>query len=158
MTWLPWNATTSMPLLLFSRPSGIVLMRPDYYTIPPLDEIDSLESAGKWVAVEGRKLAYTVHFTSYKAGSRSRRILHDRKWRHVASGNRKWPGRGHLTRSHLEVAVEGWKLVCTVHFTSYKAVNCSRRQSREGKWVAWLLVTGSDPEVVIWPEVTWKCV
>ena len=54
-----------MPLLLFSRPSGIVLMRPDYYTIPPLDEIDSLESAGK-CEIEGftigRKGLGEIHF------------------------------------------------------------------------------------------------
>jgi len=35
------------------------------------------------VAVEGRKLAYTVHFTSYKAVARRRRQWPDRKWRHV---------------------------------------------------------------------------
>jgi len=44
------------------------------------------------VDVEGRKLAYTVHFTSYKAVARSRRQSRDRKWRHVTSGDRKWPG------------------------------------------------------------------
>jgi len=35
--------------------------------------------------------------------------------------------------SHLEVAVEGLKLAYTVHFTSYKAVARSRRQSRDRK-------------------------
>jgi len=44
------------------------------------------------VAVEGRKLAYTVHFTSYKAVARWRRQSRDRKWRHITSGGRKWPG------------------------------------------------------------------
>ena len=35
-----------------SRPSKIVLDRPDYYTIPPIDEIDDLESGGQCI-VEG---------------------------------------------------------------------------------------------------------
>jgi len=39
----------------------------------------------------------------------------------------------HLTGSHLQVAVEGRKLANTVHFTSYKAVACRRRQSCDGK-------------------------
>jgi len=43
------------------------------------------------VAVESRKVAYTVHFTSYKAVVRRRRQSRDRKWRHVISGDRKWP-------------------------------------------------------------------
>jgi len=164
------------------------------------------------VVVEGRKLAYTVNFTSYKAMARGRRQSRDRKWCHVTQGDRKWPvmtsfdrkspGSGcrrlktrvyckfhylqgcssqeeavtgnkitsrdlrwpevtrkwrHLTRSHLEVAVEGRKLAYTVHFTSYKAVARRRRQSHNRKWRhetscdrKW---PGSD---VIWPEVTWK--
>jgi len=43
------------------------------------------------VAVEGQKLAYTVHFTSYKAVGRRRRQSCDRKWRHVTSCDQKWP-------------------------------------------------------------------
>jgi len=43
-------------------------------------------------AVEGQKLEYTVHFTSYKAVARRRRQSRDRKWRLVTSGYRKWPG------------------------------------------------------------------
>jgi len=42
------------------------------------------------VAVEGRKLAYTVHFTSYKAVACLRRHSRGRKWCHVTSGDRKW--------------------------------------------------------------------
>ena len=38
-----------------------------------------------------------------------------------------------LTGSHLEVAVEGRKLLYTVSFTSYKAVAHRRRQSRDRK-------------------------
>jgi len=44
------------------------------------------------VAVESRKVAYTVHFTSYKAVVRRRRQSPDRKWRDVTSGDQKWPG------------------------------------------------------------------
>jgi len=43
------------------------------------------------VAVEGRKLGYTVHFTSYKAVTRMRRHSRDRKWRHVTTGSRNDP-------------------------------------------------------------------
>jgi len=63
-------------------------------------DVRSPEVSTKWrhlskshleVAVEGRKLAYTVHFTSYKAVARRRRHSRDRKWRHVTLEDRKWP-------------------------------------------------------------------
>jgi len=44
------------------------------------------------VAVEGRELEYTVHFTSCKGVARCRRPPQYRKWCHVTSGDRKWPG------------------------------------------------------------------
>jgi len=44
------------------------------------------------VALEDRKLAYTVCLTSYKAIAYRRRQSRDRKWRHVTSGDTKWPG------------------------------------------------------------------
>jgi len=139
------------------------------------------------VAVEGRKLAYTVRLTSYKAVARRRRQSRDRKWRHVTSGdwsdpevtsfNRKSPGSGcrrpktcsncafeflqgcssreeevtwqemisrdlrlpkvtwkwrDLTGSHLEVVVEG-RNSHPVCLTSYKAVACRKRPSRDKK-------------------------
>jgi len=43
------------------------------------------------VAVEGRKLACYMRLTSYEAVA-CRRKSRDRKWRHVTSGDRKWPG------------------------------------------------------------------
>jgi len=43
------------------------------------------------VAVERRKLAYTVSFTSYKAVARRERQSRERKWHHETSGGRKWP-------------------------------------------------------------------
>jgi len=170
-----------------------------------------LEVTRKWrhwtgsylqVAVECKKLAYTVHFTFYKPVARRRRKSHDRKWRHVTSGDRKdpevtsfhWesPGSGcrrpktpvfctfdflqscssreeaitwqemtscdlrwlevtrnwrNLTGSLLEVAVEGQKLVYTVHFTSYKAVACRIRQSRNKKWRHVISGDRNDPKV-----------
>jgi len=65
---------------------------------------------------------------------------------------RKWR---HLPGSILELAVSQ-KVVYTVHFISYKAVARRRRSHVTGKDVTQSQVTGSDPEVVIWPEVMLK--
>jgi len=43
------------------------------------------------VAVKGRKPAYTVRLTCYKAVARRTRQSRDRKSHHVTSGERKWP-------------------------------------------------------------------
>jgi len=43
-------------------------------------------------SLECGKLAYTAHFTSYKAVGCCGRESHHRKWRHVPSGDQKWPG------------------------------------------------------------------
>jgi len=106
------------------------------------------------MAVEGWKLMYASHFTSYKAVACSRRQSHGRKWRHTTLVDRKWR---HLTGSHLEVAVEGRKLFYTGYFTSYKAVARKRRQSHGKKWRH---VSSSDQNLpgsdVIWPEVIWN--
>jgi len=86
------------------------------------------------VAVEAPKVAYTVHSNFYKAvthwrrQSREEMTSHDLR-RHEVT--RKWR---HLTGTHLEVAVERQELAYTVDFTSYKAVACKRRQSRDRKW------------------------
>jgi len=95
------------------------------------------------VAVEGRKLTYTVRLTSYKAVACRRRQSRDRKWRHVTACDRKWR---HLTGSHLEVAVERQKLAYTVRLTSYKAVTRRKRHSRDTK----------SRHDLRWPEVTRK--
>jgi len=85
------------------------------------------------VAVEGQKVACTVHFTSYKAIARRRRQSRDRKRTHVTPGDPgSDPERRHFTGSHLEVVV-GQKLAYTVHFTFYKAVALRRKQSRDRK-------------------------
>jgi len=83
------------------------------------------------------------------------------KSQEVTSRGLRWPEVArklhHMTGSHLEVAVEGWKLANTVHSTCYKAVARRRTQSRDRKWRHVALGDrkwpGSD---VIWPEVTWK--
>jgi len=65
----------------------------------------------------------------------------------------------HLSKSHLEVAVEGRKLAYTVHFTCYKAVARRRRQSPDRKWRHVTLDERKWPwSSVIWREVPWKCV
>jgi len=43
------------------------------------------------VAVEGRKLAYPIHFTSDKPVACRRRQSRDGKWRQVTSGDLRWP-------------------------------------------------------------------
>jgi len=59
-------------------------------------------------------------------------------WQEMTSRDLRWPEVTrkwcHLTGSDLEVAVEGRKLVYTVHLTSYKAVARRRRQSLDRKW------------------------
>jgi len=54
-------------------------------------EMTSLAGSHVEVGVKGRKLVYTVHFTSNKAVACSWRQSHGGKWRHVTSGDRKWP-------------------------------------------------------------------
>jgi len=109
-----------------------------------------LEVTSKWrltrshlaVAVESRKLAYTVHFTFYKTVARSRRQSRDMKW---------WPEMTqklrNLTGSSFELGVKGRKLLYTLHFTSYKAVARSRRHSRVRKW---LHMTSGDRKYRNW--------
>jgi len=108
------------------------------------------------VAVEGRKLAYIVHVTSYKAVARRRRQSRDRKWRHMTSGTGSDPDVTSFDRKSTEVAVETRKLAYTINFTFYKAVACRRMQLHDGKWRQ---MTSGDQKWavcdVIWPEVTW---
>jgi len=84
--------------------------------------------------LEGRKLAYTVHFTAYKAVARSRRQSRGRNgvtWFQDTGSDQEVTS---FKRMSLEVAVKGRKLTYNVHFTSYKAVARSRRQSCNRKW------------------------
>jgi len=53
-------------------------------------EVMSFDRKSPEVAVEGRKLAYAVHFTSCRAVAGWSRQSRNRKWRHVTSGGRKW--------------------------------------------------------------------
>ena len=144
---------TSAPMNCFVMFSQLVIITvnhgPQFQgAVSHVTQIDSLvlrwpEMTRRWrhltgshleVAVEGRKLAYTVHFTSYKVVARSKRQSRDRKWCNVTSGDRMRPGSDFIW---LEVTWKWqWKdensrLLC---FTSYKAVARRRRQSRERKW------------------------
>jgi len=83
--------------------------------------------------LQGRSLQETVTWQEMMA--------HDLWWQKVT---RNWR---HLAGSHLKVAVEGQKLAYTLHFISYKAVSCRRRQSRDRKSRPWPHWIGSDPEV-----------
>jgi len=98
------------------------------------------------VAVEGRKLAYTVHFTSYKAVAR-RRQSRDRKWRQVTSGGRKWP------ESDVIWPVVTWKCCrrpkTGVHYTFHSIQGCNSQQEA----VTWQEMTSRGPR---WLEVTRK--
>jgi len=109
------------------------------------------------VAVEGRKRAYTVHFTFYKPVARRSRQSRDRKWRHVTSGDRKWPEVTWFDRKSHGSGCRRPKAGYTVHFISYKPVARRRRQSRDRKWRHDTSGDRKFPENdVIWPEVTWK--
>jgi len=98
------------------------------------------------VAVEGQKSSYTVHFTSYKAVAHRRRQSRDRKWRHVISGDRKWPASDaiwpEVTGSRSRKSTQ---MFCTYHFLQ------SGRPQKE--LVTWQEVTSRD---LSWPQVTWK--
>jgi len=96
------------------------------------------------VAVQGRKLTYTVCFTSYKAVARRRKHLRDRKWHHVTSVtwsdpevtslNRKSLGRG-CRRSKTHV-------YCTFYF-----LQCCSSQEEAVTWHE----TSCDLRERMWP-------
>jgi len=63
----------------------------------------------------GRKQAYAVCFTSYKDLARWRKQSRDRKWRHVTSGERKWPGSDVIWREATFKwlwKAENWRILC----------------------------------------------
>jgi len=106
-------------------------------------DLRSPEVSRKWrdltgshleVAVEGRKLAYTVCLTSCKAVG-SRRPSRYRNWRHVTSGDRKWP-----------------------EVTSFdrKSPGSGCRRPKTGVYWAFdfLQGCGSQEEAVTWQEMT----
>jgi len=105
------------------------------------------------VPVEGQKLAYNVHFTSYKAIARRRRQSRDRKWRHVASCDRKWPESDVIWP---EVTSNGcrrpktfiyWTFPFLQGYSSQKAVTWQEIRSRDFKW----------PKVTRkWRHLTWN--
>jgi len=101
------------------------------------------------VAVEGLKLAYTVHFTLYKAVARRRRQSRDKKWRHMTSGDRRRPEVTSFDRKSPRSGCRRQKIgvYCTFHFLQ----NCCSQEE-----VTWQEMTSRD---LRWPEVTsfdWK--
>jgi len=93
----------------------------NYVRSPQLTEMTRkwhLTDSHQEVAVEGRKLAYTVHFTSYKAVASSSRQSRDRKCCHVTSGDRKWPGSHVIWRKSPASGCRRPKtrIYCTFHF------------------------------------------
>jgi len=89
------------------------------------------------VAVEGRKLAYTVYFTSSEAEACSRRQSRDRKRRHVTWGDRKLPGSGVIWRKSPGSDCRRLKtrVYCTFHFLQGCSLQCEAVTWR--KWVTW---------------------
>jgi len=105
------------------------------------------------LAIEGRKLAYTVRFTSNKAVAGRRRQSHCRKWCHVTSGDRKWPGSDVIDRKspgsgcgRPETCV-----YCAFHFlqgcnSKQEALTWQERTSRDRRW---RYLTGSHLELAV---------
>jgi len=105
-----------------------------------------LTAKSPWLAGESEKLAYTVHFTSYRAVARRRRHSLHRKWRHVSSGDRsdsevtsfdrKYPGSG--------CRRPNWRIL---YISPTRHLLAGGGSHVTGNDVAWPQVTGSDPEV-----------
>jgi len=93
------------------------------------------------VAVEVQKLTYILHFISYKAVARRRRKSRERKWRHVTSGDRKWPGSGHFTKVT-------WKWLQKAKNSHLLYISNPTRLLLAGGGSH---VTGND---ITWPQVT----
>jgi len=102
------------------------------------------------VAVEGRKLAYTVHFASYKAVDRRRRQSHDRKWCHVTPNAWSDPEVTSFGRKSPGSAYKGPKTAI------YSTFYLLQGWSLQVEAVTWQKMTSCD---LRWPEVTsfdWK--
>jgi len=107
--------------------------------------------------VEGRTLAYIVHFTSYKAVARSKRHSRDRKWHHVTSGDQQWPGSNAILQEIIWKELRWQKTHVNCTFQFLQGVARSRRESRDRNWQhvtladrsdrKWCHLTGSQLEV-----------
>jgi len=115
------------------------------------------EVSWKWPTRQNTRVYCTFHFLQCCSSQEEAVTLQEMTSRDLGwpKATRKWR---HLTASHLEVAVEAWKLAYTVDFNSCKAVSRRRRQTLNRKWrhVTYgdRLWPGCD---VIWAEVTWNC-
>jgi len=112
-------------------------------------EVTSFDRKSPWSVCRGPKTCVFCAFDFLQGCSSQEEAVtwpditsRDLRWQEVI---RKWR---HLTGSHMEVAVEGRKLVYTVRLTSYKAVARRRRQSRDRKWRHMTSGNRSDPEVM----------
>jgi len=112
------------------------------------------------VALEDRKLAYTVHFTTYKPVSRRRRQSHDRKWHHMTSVNGSGPKVTLFDRKSPWSVCRGPKtgISCTFHFlqgcsSQEDAVTLQEMTSRDLRWPEVARkrrhLTGSHVEVAV---------
>jgi len=111
------------------------------------------------VAVEGRKLAYSVRLTSYKAVARRRRQSRDTKWRHVTSGDRKWLGSDVIDRKSHGSTCRRQKtgIHCAFDFlhgcsSQEEAVTWQKITSHDqgtGSARKWRYLTGSNVEVAL---------
>jgi len=115
-----------------------------------------LEVTGKWrhligrlleVAVEDRKLASFLRLTSYKTVARRRRQSRCSKWRHMTSGDRKWPGSDSFARKSPGSGFSGPKTGIFAAF--YYLQGCSSHEEA----VMWQEITSTD---LRWPVMTHK--
>jgi len=120
----------------------------NHVTWPPVTgsdpEVTSFDRKSPGSGCRRPKTGYTVHFTSYKAVARRGRQSHDGKWPKVTASDLEV---SHLNRSHLQVAVEGWKLgILYISLpTRLHLVGGGSHATRND--VTWSQGTGSAPEV-----------
>jgi len=111
-------------------------------------EVTSFDRKSPWSGCRSPKTGVYCTFHFLQGCSSQEETV---TWQEMTSRDFRWPELTwkwrHLTRSHLEVAVEGLKLAYTVQFTSYKAVAPEGGSHVTGNDVTWPHLTGSDPEV-----------
>jgi len=84
--------------------------------------------------LEGRKLGFCVYLSSYKAVTHRKWQSRDRKWRHVTSCYRNWPGSDVILPEVLWSGCKMSKVGFCITFSCYRAVTCRKWQSRDSNW------------------------
>jgi len=107
------------------------------------------------LAVGGLYVKFGVCSSSYRAVTRRRWQSCDRKWCHVTSRDRKWPGSDviwpNLTESGCRRPVS--QVLCMFEFLP----GCNS-QEVAFTWQEMMSLNWKWPESdVTWPELTWKC-